>query len=128
MNQFDGKQEFIAVLKKLEDVAVRKGHDYGGANFLGALEGSLKLGVLPSLGSLLRADQKWSRICTLISQGEATAKVDETVDETIEDMVNYLIYVLVLRKKERLPQQARALESPVEVSGAVKRLVGRYDR
>lgn len=116
--EFDGVTEYLSVIKGLEDVARRKGHDYGGANFLGALLSSEKLGVKPSLGSLLRADQKWNRVCTLISQGEQTAKVDESVDETISDMANYLIYVLVLRKLERLKAQSSALVEKYETEMA----------
>lgn len=99
---FDGLEEYLLVLKELEDIARKKGHDYGGDQFIGALESSLGLGVKASLSCLLRADQKWGRVKNLIKNGERTAKVDESIDETVSDMINYLIYVLVFRKKENL--------------------------
>ena len=96
---FNGLDEFLAVLGNLEEVARKKGHDYGGEKFLGALESSYDLGVEPEMSCLLRAQQKWSRICNLVKNGEHTAQVAESIDETIDDMINYLIYVRVFRNK-----------------------------
>ncbi len=88
---------------KLDGVARKKGKDYSGdgdtfAN-IRLVEQTLKM---PSeIGVLVRLQDKFIRICNLMSTKEGPAVESESLDDSIEDMINYLSYILALREERK---------------------------
>jgi hypothetical protein len=92
------------IWEKLDAIALKKGHDYSGAKgdtFKNIRMPEHTLGIPAEVGILVRLNDKFSRMGTLIiaewKDQEGAAVKDESIDDTIKDAINYLSYILVLR-------------------------------
>ena len=93
---------------KLDTVALAKGHDYSGGKgdtFKNIRMCEHILGIPPEIGILIRLNDKFSRMGTLIisewRDGGKAAVKDESVEDTILDAINYLSFVLALRAERK---------------------------
>jgi len=93
-----GHPLFYEMLEKMADIHSVKNQDYGMGKATGNFMESKKLGVNPFLGILVRMSDKWSRICSLVSSGEAKVK-DESLEDTLIDLANYAILSIVVKKE-----------------------------
>lgn len=92
--------------KELDDVARAKGKDYSGVN--GDTFKNLKLselyGVPAEIGILIRVGDKYSRLFELLmresQKGDGPAISNETIDDNLKDAINYLSYILAIRKEK----------------------------
>jgi hypothetical protein len=90
---------YKTVVDKCLSIAKEKYRGYGPDN----------IGEFADLGCLIRANDKFRRLRTVYmrrfsgcSEEEALAGAvsDEKIDDTIMDCINYLVYMMVLRRNE----------------------------
>jgi hypothetical protein len=73
---------------------ITKNADYAGTDAPDAFANFRKsedLGIPIVKGILQRANDKWSRLCTLIRENRPGHAADETILDTMRDMANYLL-------------------------------------
>lgn len=96
-----GHPRYLQILREMESMHKAKAHDYSGnrepfANF----RGSIRFGVTPFIGALIRASDKWERICSLISNGGVGHVANETLQDTLRDLAAYCIIAEILLEEE----------------------------
>jgi hypothetical protein len=92
-----GSPRYYEILEEMAELHERKARDYSGdrepfANF----RDSVKLGVEPWRGVLVRILDKWNRIESLLGQGGTGMVKDETIIDTSRDMSAYLLIFEIL--------------------------------
>ena len=85
--------------KAAKNIMIAKNQDYAGtqdpfANF----RGSKAFGIEPELGIIVRINDKFMRIKSLVESGSLAVK-DETVRDSIEDVINYAVLMYGLLKE-----------------------------
>jgi len=93
-----GHPEFYELLEKMKEIHSNKDHDYGDGNALSNFRESLKLGVNPFIGVLIRMSDKWSRICTLAKNDRMVE--DEKIEDTLLDLAIYSLIAIIIRNEE----------------------------
>jgi hypothetical protein len=101
-----GDRRFYGVLRELANLHKRKSADYGKhkdpfANVRAASE----FGIPPWLGSILRANDKMSRLKTFALTGSLA---NEGVEDSLIDLANYAIIALVLLRQQNSETQSCA--------------------
>lgn len=96
-------QKYLDLLKKMEDLHVRKSAGYAGkdnpdpwANFRMASA----FGVTPVQGCLVRMSDKYIRITNLIRNKE-NDMVDENIKDTLMDLAAYALISICLMEEEQ---------------------------
>lgn len=92
--------KFAEIMKELIDLHHAKNHDYAGGDYLSDLIASRRMGIEPWKNTLLRIQQKMSRLESFAKQGEFEVK-DEKVEDTCKDMAVYSILLLMLYKNKK---------------------------
>jgi hypothetical protein len=88
---------FDDVLQELHAMQERKGQDYGkGQDLLFNLRRSADFGIPPWVGTILRANDKMSRISTFICTGKL---INEKVEDSLIDLAVYAIHALRLYRE-----------------------------
>ena len=92
---------FDEVLEKMKVIHDAKNHDYSGESEFGNFRESERIGVSAWKGAFIRLQDKYSRACNLIKNGEENRKVlDEKLEDTLLDLANYAVIVLCLLSQE----------------------------
>lgn len=98
---------FLALVEDMKRMHVGKSAGYAGrdnpdtwSNFRAAE----RLGLDPLQGVLLRASDKWSRICAL-ARDPANEKVGESLDDTLMDLASYALIAICLRREAALGRE-----------------------
>lgn len=95
-----GHPEFYKLLDKIADLHSRKNHDYAGIDDpLKNLRASMRIGISPFMGVLIRLQDKWSRIEQFANSGELFVK-DESVKDTLMDNAVYSLLAIILYDEE----------------------------
>jgi hypothetical protein len=96
------------IWERLDTIALQKGHDYSGTKgdtFKNIRLNEHILGMPAEIACLVRLNDKFSRMGTLLVGGwkdnETAAVKDESVEDTVLDAINYLTYILALRAERR---------------------------
>jgi hypothetical protein len=100
MDKVYGHPMFYKLLDRMADLHSRKNHDYAGQDPLSNLKSSLRLGLSPFLGVLVRLQDKWSRLEQFARSGQLMVK-DETVEDTLMDIAVYSLLGIILRREEK---------------------------
>jgi len=91
---------FEELLEELKELHNRKSHDYAGEDRLANFRLSRMLGIEPWIGCLIRAGDKYSRLCQFARSKELKVK-DETVEDTLKDLSIYaLLAIQLFEEKE----------------------------
>ncbi|MBD3256777.1 MAG: DUF1599 domain-containing protein [Candidatus Lokiarchaeota archaeon] len=90
---------FQSTLEEMRRIHERKNHDYSPNAEFGNFHESLRVNIPPHIGAFIRLQDKYTRICNLLSGAEQQVK-DETIYDTLIDLANYAIIVYCLMRKE----------------------------
>ena len=89
--------EFVAILRELEELALRKNQDYGtDGDPLANLRASESLGIPAWKGTYLRLRDKVARLDTYCQRGTLA---NEGVEDSLRDLACYAILTLVLHRE-----------------------------
>jgi hypothetical protein len=124
-----GSHEFYALVEQMILLHSAKSSDYDGlsgklpfSNF----RTSTELGIKPSMGVLIRMQDKWSRIKNLVKEDRDAKVRDETVEDTMMDQAVYSLIWIVLHREETVnanDQKYSAAEAPAAPIGVGVRRV-----
>lgn len=92
--------EFRKIMEDLCELHEAKNHDYAGGEYLSDLISSKRAGIEPWKNTLLRIQQKMSRLESFAKQGEFKV-TEEKVEDTCKDMAVYAIIMLMLYKHKK---------------------------
>lgn len=96
-----GHPKFYEMLEAMADLHSRKNHDYAGnSDPLKNLKASLRMGVSPFQGVMIRLQDKWSRLEQFVTSGELMVK-NESVVDTLMDNAVYSILAIILYQEEQ---------------------------
>jgi len=79
---------FEELLSELKNLHNRKAHDYAGEDKLANFRLSRMAGIKPWVGCLIRAGDKYSRLCQFAKSKQLKVE-DETVEATLKDLAVY---------------------------------------
>jgi len=79
---------FEELLSELKNLHNRKAHDYAGEDKLANFRLSRMAGIKPWVGCLIRAGDKYSRLCQFAKSKQLKVE-DETVEDTLKDLAVY---------------------------------------
>ena len=89
--------EFVAILRELEELALRKNQDYGtDGDPLANLRASEAIGIPAWKGTYLRLRDKVARLDTYCQRGTLA---NEGVEDSLRDLACYAILTLVLHRE-----------------------------
>lgn len=91
---------FKKIITELGDLHYRKNHDYAGDQYLQNLTASRRMGLPAWKGTLIRLQDKISRLENFAIQDELKVK-DESVEDTLKDLAVYSILCLILYKNKK---------------------------
>ncbi len=92
--------KFKAVLDEMLALHDKKNADYApGDDPLANFKESLRLGILPFKGCVVRMSDKWMRVCTFVKSGNYAVK-KESFRDTLIDMANYSVLGILLWEDE----------------------------
>lgn len=91
-------REYMRVLVECAELHAKKGADYGkvGDPFAN-VRASQEFGVAPWLGSVIRGNDKMSRLKSFATTGTLE---NEGVEDSLQDNVNYMAIALVLFREQ----------------------------
>lgn len=93
-----GDPRFHALLHEIAALHDRKQADYGtGEDAFANVRASQEFGVAPWVGTLIRANDKWTRIKSLLRKGYL---VNESLDDSLMDISVYALIALILKREE----------------------------
>lgn len=93
-----GDPRFHALLFEIAALHDRKQADYGtGADAFANVRASQEFGVAPWVGTLIRANDKWTRIKSLLRKGYL---VNESLDDSLMDISVYALIALILKREQ----------------------------
>ena len=90
----DMEKEIDEIVAGLADMRRAKGHDYSGTE--DTLDNLREFG---SLGVVVRIGDKFKRLKHFYKQGVLEVE-DEKIDDTVNDLINYALYLKILRRQE----------------------------
>jgi len=94
-------ENFIALTKQLCEIHMKKSHDYGHNNQpLANFEESVRFGVRPFTGIMLRMNDKMIRIQNFIDKGNLQ---NESVGDSLLDIAAYALLGIIQLQKESRP-------------------------
>jgi hypothetical protein len=93
-----GHPRFYEIIQELADLHERKNHDYSAGDPLRNLRRCQELGIRPFIGTLVRLQDKWSRI-TVLAREPAQVK-NESIKDSLRDSAVYSILALILLEEE----------------------------
>jgi len=100
-----GHPEFYNLLVKMAEVHEIKNKGYGMGNPLGNFQLSETFGVPAWKGCLIRASDKWSRLCSLTKKMDDPEYSDavnmEGLEDTLLDLACYSLLCIILLKEEK---------------------------
>ena len=114
MTNEEQSKRFYELLNTIKNLHDSKKHDYGAkedifANFrLSALTG-----IEPWKGSVVRMGDKYSRICSLIKNGDFKFK-EENIKDTLLDMAIYSLITIVLYEQEMFDSHMKQFQDNME--------------
>ena len=92
------ESDISQIVAELATLRRAKGRDYSGTDDTFA-----NLREYGSLGVVIRMADKMHRLQTLYKPGAGSPAVaDESVDDTVDDMINYALFLRILRAQEAL--------------------------
>lgn len=92
------RPSFQEILDELTAMQERKGHDYGAeGDPLANLVDAKRFGISPWIATMIRANDKMSRIQTFVREGHL---VNEGLDDSLVDLAVYTIHALRLYREE----------------------------
>ena len=98
--------EFVAILRELEELALRKNQDYGtDGDPLANLRASEAIGIPAWKGTYLRLRDKVARLDTYCQRGTLA---NEGVEDSLRDLACYAILTLVLHREATAPVAEQA--------------------
>jgi len=95
----DLERDIEVVILELKQMREDKGHDYSGKS----PDTLANLRDFGSLGVLVRIGDKFHRLKSFYEQGRLAVK-DESVGDTMRDLINYSLYLLIMRRQEQVEQ------------------------
>lgn len=98
----DYLKRFKEICDKMLEVTTKKNNDYGGhtdpfKNF--ARHGAF--------GVLVRLDDKYARLATVIKDGRKLQVSDETIYDTLIDIANYAIILRIMLEQDELNPESK---------------------
>ena len=91
----DMEDEIRDIISGLAVMRKAKGHDYSGEG--DTLDNLREFG---SFGVLVRIGDKFKRLKHFYRQGVLSV-ADEKIDDTVNDLINYALYLKIMRKQEQ---------------------------
>lgn len=92
-----GDAKYLALLDELRELHLKKSEDYGSSDDpLTNLRQSIKLGIPPWVGCILRLTDKLQRVHSLIANGKLA---NESIDDNLMDMGAYALLALRLLRE-----------------------------
>lgn len=114
-------KDYLQLLEEMADLHKRKSAGYSGAenpdpwaNF----RGSEKLGIKPSVGALIRLQDKVARIQALV-RNPANDQVGESIEDTLMDAAAYCLITICLLREEQAAAEKRTKDGGVAGGGWV---------
>lgn len=91
-------KRFLSLFLETVQLAAKKQHDYGNSQDPFAnITASQEFGIAPWIGSLVRANDKMSRLANFIAKGTL---LNESVEDSLRDLSAYAIIALVLWREQ----------------------------
>ena len=89
------------ILEECIELGHRKSRAYGGDDCFGNLR---KAGWV---GTVIRTGDKSDRIMSLLTMDEEESQMlqdsmDESIEDTLKDMINYCMFTLIMKRKEKI--------------------------
>ena len=91
----DMEHDIYNIIQGLSEMRKAKGHDYSGEG--DTLDNLREFG---SQGVLVRIFDKCKRMKHFYRQGVLSV-ADEKIDDTVNDLINYALYLKIMRKQEQ---------------------------
>ena len=92
----DMEKDISDIITGLAGIRRAKGHDYSGTG--DTLDNLREFGTL---GVVVRIGDKFKRLKHFWLQGTLEV-ADEKIDDTIDDLINYALYLKIMRRQEQL--------------------------
>ena len=92
----DMEKDISDIITGLADMRRAKGHDYSGTG--DTLDNLREFGTL---GVVVRIGDKFKRLKHFWLQGTLEV-AEEKIDDTIDDLINYALYLKIMRRQEQL--------------------------
>ena len=100
MFDFSGHNMYLKAWIQMNKIHTAKNSDYShDSDPLANFKDSVKIGVEPSTGILIRMQDKWARLINVLEKGQA-AVLNETVEDTMLDLANYALLFLAAKFDE----------------------------
>jgi hypothetical protein len=94
-----GDPRFFSILKEMGDMHRKKGADYGlGEDFLSNLRASEGFGIPAWVGTLIRTNDKMTRLKSLCQKGRLE---NESAEDSLVDMACYSVLALILLRESK---------------------------
>lgn len=93
-------EEFNSIVTEMAKLHSIKNHDYAGDQYLSNLTASKRMGLPAWKGTLIRIQDKISRLENFAKQDELLVK-DESVEDTLKDLAVYSILCLILYRNKK---------------------------
>lgn len=98
-------KEFDSIIEKMKEIHHDKNHDYAGSGeYLSNLTGCKRMGLSAWKGTLVRMQDKMSRLENFAKQNELKVK-NESVEDTFIDLAVYSILGLILFNNDKLSEK-----------------------
>lgn len=92
-------KEFKKIIDEMWKLHNLKDHDYAGDNYLANLKASSRIGIPHWKGTLIRMQDKISRLENFAKTDSLKVK-DESVEDTLKDLAIYSILCLILYRNK----------------------------
>jgi len=104
-----GHPRFYELLVQMAHLHSAKNHDYSGdEDPLGNFKAAYRMGAKPSLGVMLRLQDKWSRLERFVKTGKLLVKNESVYDTLMDNAVYSLLAIILLEEEQRAKAQHSA--------------------
>lgn len=102
--------QFKEILNEMAELHDKKRADYASGDPFGNFREAERIGLSAFMGTIVRIQDKYSRICNIVREGSHEV-VDETLEDTLIDLANYAVIALALLRAEE-----KKVEAPDDTS------------